>query len=63
MAEVFKLTVPPGAIADLSERLGRTRFPDQAPGSAWVRYRCRLDAGTKAVPGLFESMGFPAGSE
>jgi len=36
MAEVFKLTVPPGAIADLSERLGRTRFPDQAPGSAWA---------------------------
>jgi hypothetical protein len=47
MAEVFKLTVSPGAIADLSERLGRTRFPDQAPGSAWaIRYRCRLDAGT-----------------
>ena len=36
MAEVFKLAVPPGAIADLNERLGRTRFPDQAPGSAWA---------------------------
>jgi len=36
MAEVFKLAVPPGAIADLNERLGGTRFPDQAPGSAWA---------------------------
>jgi pimeloyl-ACP methyl ester carboxylesterase len=35
MAEAFKLTVPTAAIADLRERLGRTRFPDQAPGSAW----------------------------
>lgn len=35
MAEAFKLTVPTAAIADLRERLGHTRFLDQAPGSAW----------------------------
>ena len=31
----FKLSVPAADIADLRERLGRTRFPDQAPGPAW----------------------------
>jgi len=34
--EAFKLTVPDIDIADLRERLRRTRFPDQAPGSAWA---------------------------
>jgi pimeloyl-ACP methyl ester carboxylesterase len=34
--EAFKLTVPDTAIADLRERLTRTRFPDQAPGPAWA---------------------------
>jgi len=28
--------VPEAAIADLRERLARTRFPDQAPGPAWA---------------------------
>jgi microsomal epoxide hydrolase len=32
----FTLAVPEEAIADLRERLARTRFPDQAPGAAWV---------------------------
>src|SRR5262245_38811714 len=32
--EAFKLTVLDIDIADLRERLRRTRFPDQAPGSA-----------------------------
>ena len=32
----FTLTVPEAAIGDLRERLGRTRFPDQAPGEAWA---------------------------
>jgi pimeloyl-ACP methyl ester carboxylesterase len=32
----FTLTVPEDAIADLRERLGRTRYPDQAPGAAWA---------------------------
>jgi pimeloyl-ACP methyl ester carboxylesterase len=32
----FTLTVPDDAIADLRERLARTRFPDQAPGPAWA---------------------------
>ena len=32
----FTLTVPDEAIADLRERLGRTRYPDQAPGEAWA---------------------------
>src|SRR6516162_4403154 len=32
----FTLTVPEAAIGELRERLGRTRFPDQAPGPAWA---------------------------
>ena len=32
----FTLTVPEDAIADLRERLARTRYPDQAPGEAWA---------------------------
>jgi microsomal epoxide hydrolase len=31
----FRLHVDDAAIADLRERLARTRFPDQAPGAAW----------------------------
>jgi len=34
--EPFTLKVPDEAIADLRERLGRTRFPDQAPGAPWA---------------------------
>jgi microsomal epoxide hydrolase len=34
--EPFTLAVPDTAIADLGERLARTRFPDQAPGPAWA---------------------------
>jgi pimeloyl-ACP methyl ester carboxylesterase len=34
--EPFTLNVPDSAIADLNERLARTRFPDQAPGPAWA---------------------------
>jgi pimeloyl-ACP methyl ester carboxylesterase len=33
--EAFTLNVSAADIADLSERLARTRFPDQAPGPAW----------------------------
>ena len=32
----FTLTVPDEAIADLRERLARTRYPDQAPGTLWA---------------------------
>ena len=32
----FRLHVADDAIADLRERLARTRFPDQAPGAPWV---------------------------
>lgn len=32
----FTLNIPDTAIADLRQRLGRTRFPDQAPGDAWT---------------------------
>ena len=32
----FTLDVPDAALADLRERLARTRFPDQAPGEAWA---------------------------
>jgi pimeloyl-ACP methyl ester carboxylesterase len=34
--EPFALHVPDDAIADLRERLARTRFPDQAPGAPWA---------------------------
>ena len=34
--EPFTLRVPDEAIADLRERLARTRFPDQAPGEPWA---------------------------
>ncbi len=34
--EPFTLRVPDRAIADLRERLARTRFPDQAPGAPWA---------------------------
>jgi pimeloyl-ACP methyl ester carboxylesterase len=32
----FTLAVPDEAIADLRERLARTRYPDQAPGEPWA---------------------------
>ena len=32
----FRLHVDDAAIADLRERLGRTRFPEQAPGEPWA---------------------------
>jgi len=32
----FTLNVPDADIADLRERLARTRFPDQAPGAPWA---------------------------
>ncbi|HEY0524316.1 MAG TPA: epoxide hydrolase [Stellaceae bacterium] len=35
-AEPFTLHVPDDAIADLRERLARTRFPDQAPDEPWA---------------------------
>jgi pimeloyl-ACP methyl ester carboxylesterase len=34
--EAFTLKVTDQAIADLRERLARTRFPDQAPGEPWA---------------------------
>ena len=32
----FTLRVPDADIADLRDRLARSRFPDQAPGEAWA---------------------------
>jgi len=32
----FKINIPEDRLADLRERLGRTRFPDQAPGPDWA---------------------------
>ncbi len=34
--EPFRLHVPDTAIADLQDRLSRTRLPDQAPGEPWA---------------------------
>jgi microsomal epoxide hydrolase len=36
MSSPFSLHVADGAIADLRDRLVRTRFPDQAPGDPWA---------------------------
>ena len=35
-ATEFTLNIPDAAITDLCDRLGRTRFPDQAPGEPWA---------------------------
>jgi len=32
----FRLEIPDAALADLRERLKRTRFPDEAPGAPWT---------------------------
>jgi len=40
--EPFRLAVDDAALADLRERLGHTRFPDQAPGEPWA-YGTALD--------------------
>src|SRR4051794_41960524 len=34
--EKFRLLIPDADIADLRERLLRTRFPDQCPGEPWA---------------------------
>ena len=34
--EPFTLRVPEEAIADLRDRLARTRLPDQAPADPWA---------------------------
>ena len=33
--EPFRIAVPDSVLTDLKERLGRTRFPDEIPGSGW----------------------------
>ena len=33
--EPFRIAVPDAVLADLRERLARTRFPDEMPGSGW----------------------------
>jgi pimeloyl-ACP methyl ester carboxylesterase len=33
--EAFRIAVPDAVLADLRERLARTRFPDEIPGSGW----------------------------
>jgi hypothetical protein len=32
----FRIDVPDAVIADLRDRLGRVRWPDQAPGAEWA---------------------------
>jgi pimeloyl-ACP methyl ester carboxylesterase len=34
--EPFRIAVPDAVLADLHERLARTRFPDEIPGSGWT---------------------------
>src|SRR5437667_385445 len=34
--EPFRIAVPQAVLADLRERLARTRFPDEIPGSGWT---------------------------
>ncbi|HVZ10080.1 epoxide hydrolase family protein [Rhodopila sp.] len=45
----FQLSVPDAQIADLKERLARTRFPDQAPDGPWA-YGTDLDYMKELVP-------------
>ena len=45
----FVLRVPDADIDDLRERLGRTRFPDQAPGEPWA-YGTDLDYMRGLIP-------------
>ena len=35
-ATPFTLRIPDADIADLRDRLARTRFPDSAPGEPWA---------------------------
>jgi hypothetical protein len=41
-ARPFRLHVPDQVLDDLRERLSRTRWPDEVPGSGW-RYGSSLD--------------------
>lgn len=41
--EPFRIAVPDSVLTDLRERLARTRFPDEIPGSGWS-YGANLDA-------------------
>ena len=50
--EAFKLTVPDADIADLRERLRRTRFPDQAPAPPWA-----YGTDVAWMPGLIDYWG------
>ena len=34
-AEPFRVALPESLLADLRERLDRTRWPDEIPGSGW----------------------------
>ena len=56
--EPFALNVPDTAIADLRERLARTRLPDQAPGEPWA-YGTSVEymRGLAEVPGAQSSTG------
>ena len=40
--EPFKVDVPDSVLQDLHERLDRTRWPDEIPGSGWD-YGSNLD--------------------
>lgn len=33
----YRIEVPQPAVDDLKQRLGRTRWPDEAPGAGWSR--------------------------
>ena len=58
--EAFALNVPETAIADLRERLARTRFPDQAPGEPWAYgTERRLSARSWSSIGARRSTGAP----
>src|SRR5688572_10012641 len=35
MPERFEIRIPDAVLSDLRERLGRTRWPDQVPGTGW----------------------------
>ena len=45
----FKVEVPDNVLQDLKERLARTRWPDEIPGSGWDWQQSRLHQGISGL--------------
>jgi hypothetical protein len=47
----FRVAIPRADLDDPSERLGRTRWPDEVPGAGWTLYACAADGKMPAQAG------------